>query len=214
MPKRIKEVDQGEEAFSDIEKAREFAEESKKRAGKMYNGFLKQLKALDVKGRYLDVGAGPGILTAIVAENFPDVHITALEVSKAMVSIAKEYINEKNLTDRVTFVVGDASDEEIMKEQGEFDLVYSTYSMHHWKEPKENIRAQLRAVKKNGTLVIYDLKRVSWLYYLPGNSGFMRSIRAAYLPEEIKGVLKKLDIDRYEIKKGFPPFMQSVIVRK
>ena len=213
MPKRI---ESHEEAILGIENARQYAEMAKKSAKVMYGSFLKHVKSLDVKGgEYLEVGAGPGILATMIAEDNPDVHITAVEISSDMVTVAREYIEERKLEDRIRFVTLDATDEELVEELGEFDLIYSTLAMHHWKDPEKVISNLLKVVGADGVLYIHDLRRVWWLYYLPlHNSGFIDSIRAAYTPDEIKTIFQRLGIDRYEIKRAFPYFMQSIIVRK
>ena len=213
MPKRI---ESQEEAISGIENARQYAEMAKKSAKMMYGSFLKHIKSLDVKGgEYLEVGAGPGILAAMIAEDNPDVYITAVEISSDMVTVAREYIEERKLEDRVRFVALDAADDVMMEEFGEFDLVYSTLAMHHWKDPEKVISNLLKVVGDGGVLFIHDLRRVWWLYYLPfHSSGFIDSIRAAYMPDEIKTIFQRLGINRCEIKRRFPYFMQSIIVRK
>ena len=213
MPKRI---ESHEEAISGIENARQYAEMAKKSSKVMYGSFLKHIKSLDVKGgEYLEVGAGSGILAAMIAEDNPDVHITAVEISSDMVTVAREYIEERKLEDRIRFVAMDAADEVMMEELGEFDLIYSTLAMHHWKDAEKVIINLLKVVGAEGVLFIHDLRRVWWLYYLPlHNSGFIDSIRAAYIPDEIKTIFQRLGIDRYEIKRRFPYFMHSIIVRK
>lgn len=213
MPKRI---ESHEEAISGIENARQYAEMAKKSAKVMYGSFLKHIKSLDVKGgNYLEVGAGTGILAAMIAEDNPDVHITAVEISSDMVTVAREYIEERKLEDRIRFVVLDATDEVMMEELGEFDLVYSTLAMHHWKDAEKVISNLLKVVGDEGVLFIHDLRRVWWLYYLPlRSSGFIDSIRAAYMPDEIETIFQRLGIDQYEIKRRFPYFMHSIIVRK
>ena len=213
MPKRI---ESHEEAISGTENARQYAEMAKKSAKMMYGSFLKHIKSLDVNGgEYLEVGAGSGILAAMIAEDNPAVHITAVEISPDMVTVAREYIKERQLEDRVCFVVLDAVDGLMMKELGEFDLVYSTLAMHHWKDPEKVISNLLKVVGAGGVLFIHDLRRVWWLYYLPlHNSGFIDSVRAAYMPDEIKTIFWKLGVNRYEIKRSFPYFMQSIIVMK
>jgi len=213
MLKRIEPEHPGE-AFS-IEDAREYAEMAKKSAKMMFSACLKEIKNLDVKGKYLEIGPGPGILTAIISEDKPDVNITALELSPAMVTIAQEYINERNLQDRIHFIVGDASNEEVMEKLGKFDLVYCTYTMHEWAKPEKVISNLVKALNDNGVLYIYDLRRIWWLYYLPvRSSGFIESVRAAYIPSEIKVILQKVGITQYEIKRHFPFFIQSIILRK
>ena len=212
MLKRIEEEHQ--EAISGIESAKQYAEMARKSPRMRYRGFLKEIKSLNIKGKYLEIGAGPGILTAMIAEEDPDVHITAVEISSDMVTVAQEYIEEKKLQDRIHFVVGDASDEKIVRELGKFDLVYCTFTMHHWKDPERVISNLLKAVEDKGVLFIHDLKRVLWLFWVPIHNGFFDSIRAAYTPSEIKVIFQKLRIHQYEIKKVFPFFMQSMIVRK
>ncbi len=213
MPKRI---ESHEEAISGIENVRQYAEMAKKSAKVMYGSFLKHIKSLSVGGgNYLEVGAGTGILAAMIAEDDPDVHITAVEISSDMVTVAREYIEERKLGGRIRFVTLDATDEELMEELGEFDLVYSILAMHHWKDPEKVIGNLLKVVGAGGVLFIHDLRRVWWLYYLPfRGSGFIDSIRAAYMPDEIKSIFQRLGINRYEIKRRFPYFMQSIIVRK
>ena len=213
MPKRI---ESHEEAISGIEDVRQYAEMAKNPRNIMYGSFLDHIKSLGVKGgRYLEVGAGTGVLAAMIAEDNPDVHITAVEISTDMVTVAREYIEERKLGGRICFVTLDATDEELMEELGEFDLVYSTLAMHHWKDAETVIGNLLKAVGAGGVLFIHDLRRVWWLYYLPfRSSGFIDSIRAAYMPDEIKTIFQRLGIDRYEIKRRFPYFMQSIIVRK
>jgi len=213
MPKRI---ESHEEAILGIENARQYAEMAKKSGKIMYGSFLKHIKSLGVKGgNYLEVGAGTGILAAMIAEDNPDVHITAVEISSDMVTVAREYIEERKLGDRIRFVALDAADDVMMEELGEFDLVYSTLAMHHWKDPEKVIGNLLKVVGAGGVLFIHDLIRVWWLYYLPfRGSGFIDSIRAAYMSDEIKTIFQRLGINRYEIKRRFPYFMHSIIVRK
>lgn len=210
MIKRIEDVH--EEAITGTEDVKQYVEHVKK-FKIIYKGFLKTIKSLDIKGKYLEIGAGPGILTAIVAEDNPEVNITAVDISSDMVTLAQEYCNEKKLQDRIHFIIGDASNEATIKNLGKFDLVYCTFTMHHWKNPEKVISNLLKAVTERGTLFIYDLRRVWWLYYLPlRKSGFINSIRAAYVPGEIRILFQKLGIAQYEIKKVFP-IMQSIIVK-
>jgi len=164
-----------------------------------------------IGGRYLEVGSGPGVLTTTVAQTVPDVHITGLEISPDMITVAKEEVAREGLTDRITFVEGDATDPALLDQLGRFDLVYSTYTLHHWDDPGPAIETLLRAVAPGGTLFVHDLKRTRWLYWVPIRSGFFASIRAAYVPEEIRKILDEAGINRYEIKGG--PFYYTIFIR-
>jgi len=83
--------------------------------------------SLNIKGKFLEIGAGPGILTVEIARTYSEVEITALELLPDMVTVGQEYVAENNLENRIEFVVGDVEDEKLVHSLGEFDLVYSTY---------------------------------------------------------------------------------------
>jgi 2-polyprenyl-3-methyl-5-hydroxy-6-metoxy-1,4-benzoquinol methylase len=211
MFERKVEINQGE-WFEGIEAAREYAESAKKSTMK-YRTFLEALKSLEIKGRYLDIGAGPGVLTAMIAQEHPEVEITALEVSPNMASLGRDYVKEDGLQDRIKFVVGDVEDESLIKTLGGYDLVYSTYTLHHWDDPKRVIGTLLNALNEGGVLFIHDLRRAWWLYWLPIRSGFLISIKAAYVASEIREMVKAMGIERFEVKNEFP-FLLSLLIRK
>lgn len=211
MFKRVTESNQSE-FFSSIDDARTYAENAKKSMMR-YKAFLANLQSLDIKGRYLEIGAGPGVLTVEIARNYPEVEITALELLPDMVTVGREYIAENKLDNRITYVVGDVEDDKFCNSLGEFDLVYSTYSLHHWASPEKAIVNLYSTVKKGGMLYIYDLRRICWLYWIPIKNGFFNSIRASYLHNEIKLLLRELGIENTEIKNEFP-FMHSIFIKK
>jgi ubiquinone/menaquinone biosynthesis C-methylase UbiE len=178
-----------------------------------YRGFLKHLRALDVGRRYLEVGPGPGVLTVAVAREKPDVQITGVEMSPDMVTVAREYVKHAGLAARIRFLVGDAGDEGVFRSLGQFDLIYSTFSLHHWQNPQRVIQNLLSVLADGGTLYIHDLRRAWWLYWVPVRNGFLDSIRAAYVAQELHEMLRDLGIERYEIRNVFP-FMHSVLIEK
>ena len=211
MFKRVTESNQ-DESFSNIDNARNYAESAKKSMMR-YKAFLGNLQSLDIKGKYLEVGAGPGVLTVEIARTYPEVEITALELLPDMVTVGREYVAENKLDNRIKFVVGDIEDEKLIHSLGEFDLVYSTYSLHHWTSPDKAVVNLYSAVNKGGMLYIFDLRRVWWLYWIPIKNGFFNSIRASYLLNEIKLMFGELGIQNTEIQEEFP-FMHSIFVKK
>ncbi len=210
MPKRIPHTDE----VTGIENIEEYLESHKERSLSRYKTFLKELKTLNITGKFLEIGSGPGILAVMIAKENPNVEITALELSPDMITIARRHVEEKGLGDRVRFVEGSVDNEDLIKSLGKFDLIYSTFSMHHWEDPENSIRILYNAVAENGVLAIHDLKRVWWLYYLPIKGRFFESIRASYIPREIKVMFDKLGIKKYKIKTPFPFFWQSILVGK
>jgi len=211
MFKRVVETHQ-KGAFEGLEAAKEYAESAQKSPVKGYAAFLNNLKSLDIQGEYLDVGAGTGNLAAIIAQNNPGIEITALEISKDMITVGEDFIKSKGLQDQVKFKMGDAADKETMNELGKFDLVYSTYSLHHWEHPEEMIGNLRASLAHNGLFYIFDLRRVWWLYWIPKENGFFNSIRAAYVRSEIQDMLKDFPPESLEIKSE-APFMQSIFIR-
>lgn len=211
--KRVVEKDQNEN-FSGIENARKYAEESEKSSKMRFRIFLNKLDSFNIKGNYLEVGAGPATLASIIVEKNENIDITALEISIDMVTVANEYIKKKGLEQKINIINGDAEDEKLIKKLGKFELVYSTFFLHHWENPKETILNLLQYLNDDGVLMIYDLKRVWWLYFIPIKNGFFKSIRAAYKKEEIKEMLDTIGIKNYKIENKFPYFIQNIIIRK
>ena len=211
MPKRVVEH-QDREEFLGIESARAYAEHA--RSPMMQRGYHEiadRIGELGADGAFLEVGAGPAVLTAIVARAVPQAHITAVELSPDMITVAREEVDSQGVGDRIDLVEGDAADAALLDRLGKFDLVYSSYSLHHWDEPETVIKNLLGAVAPGGVLFLHDLKRVWWLYWIPFRSGFITSIRAAYTPDEIRDLLVGVAVERCEIEDG--PFYLSAVVR-
>ena len=207
-------IQQSQDAITGKEKVRDYAERHKKYAKLMYGDMLKTIKALNISGRCLDVGAGPGLLAIMIANEHPDITVTAIDLSPDMAAVAGDYIRESRLEDRVSYMVGDAGDERLLEKLGKFDLVYSTFSLHHWKAPEESIRNLWKVVADNGTLYLYDFKRIGWLCSLPLKINEMKSMKASFTPDEIRSILKRTGVTDYSIKMPFPFLFQSIVARK
>ena len=207
-------IEHAQEAISGATESQQYGERHDAHAPLQYRALLREIAALNRAGRYLEIGSGTGFLATMVSEYNPDIHITALDLSAHMAALAKERIIEKNLQERISFAIGDAGDAPSIDQYGKFDVVYSAFSLHHWKDAEKAIANLWNVLRADGILYLYDLKRVWWLYFLPVNGGFIESIRASYIPQEIHGLFQKLDIKRYKITTLFPFFMQSVIAWK
>ena len=209
--KRIAENHQ--DIFLTFNNANKYLNIAKNASKAKYNNFLSSLKKLDIKGRYLEIGSGPGILTQVVAAQHPNAEIIAYDVSPEMIKLAKQDLAE-NLKTRIEYKIGDACDVNSIKDIGKFDLIYSTFTLHHWDNAESAIKNLYSMLNDNGVLYIHDLKRVIWLYYIKLEGGFFNSIRAAYRPNEIKTMLKMIGIKNYKIQTIIPFFMQSILIKK
>jgi tRNA1(Val) A37 N6-methylase TrmN6 len=79
-----------EDSLSGMEQARKYAEGHKKYTGFMYGGLLKEVKAMNISGSCLEIGAGPGFLAVMLARENPEVTITALDLSPDMAALASD----------------------------------------------------------------------------------------------------------------------------
>jgi SAM-dependent methyltransferase len=208
MPKRIPHTDL--EVLTGTETAEDYLA-MQRRLGRFYlNRFRKILGGLGKSGRFLEIGPGPGYQTAIIAEDYPEAETVGLEPSPDMVHIATAYIADKGLSERVRFVEGVVEDDALVAGLGTFDLIYSTFSLHHWTDPARALRNLYGALASGGAMLIFDFERRWLTYYLmPGPRGMRESIKAAFTRQEIEAMLAELDAATFALERHFP-YMAAV----
>ena len=77
----------------------------------------------------LDLGIGTGFFTERFLMHFPNSRVVAIDGAKAMVDLAKARLGP--LSDRVDFKIGDFRNLKDFTGSGIFDVVYSSYALHH-----------------------------------------------------------------------------------
>jgi len=102
----------------------------------------------------LDVGTGPGLALAEVARRRPDLRVSGVDVSPDMAALAGR--NLAHLGDRASAHVGDVAD--LPFEDGMFDLVISTLSVHHWPDVPAGVAEVARVLDPAGQLRVYDMR--------------------------------------------------------
>lgn len=174
--------------------------------GRFYlKGFMAELTKLKQSGDFLEIGSGPGYQTAQVAKRCPGARIRVLEPSPDMITIAGAYMKQQGVDDRVRFTCGVVEDEAAVGALGEFDLVYSTFSLHHWKEPARAISNIYGTLRNDGVALIYDFIRNRLMYWATWfRKGIADSVRASYTKGEIKHLLGQSHIKSYCIETNFP----------
>ncbi len=108
-------------------------------------------------GKLLDIGTGPGYVPIEVARASQNAEIKAIDISSAMVMIARQKAEDAGLSQRVQFEYGSA--EHIPYGDGYFDLIVSTLSFHHWANRRECLKEIHRVLKIGGEAWIYELRK-------------------------------------------------------
>ncbi len=107
------------------------------------------------QGRLLDIGTGPGWLLLKLHQRAPQLHLTGLDISSGMVRRARANIAHAHLSGAIDLRHAPATD--IPSPDRTFDLVVSTGSIHHWKDPVAGLNECHRVLKEGGTALIYDV---------------------------------------------------------
>lgn len=80
----------------------------------------------DEELRVLDLGAGTGLLSAMVAEEFPRARVTLLDFSTEMLTVSRQRFTSEG--DRFDLRVSDYAEEEL---PGGHEVIVSSLSIHH-----------------------------------------------------------------------------------
>jgi ubiquinone/menaquinone biosynthesis C-methylase UbiE len=103
-------------------------------------------------GCLLDIGTGPGRLLSKLHQKSPQMRLVGIDSSPAMVTKAKE-----NTIGVESIEIREGNAGNIPFPDGYFDIVVSTASIHHWKQPTKGLNEVWRVLKKGDCALIYDL---------------------------------------------------------
>lgn len=101
----------------------------------------------------LEIGSGPGIVAAMIAENLPQTRIVCIDPSPSMVRIASRRFKKMGIEGRVSCSIGSSGNTSV---EGKFDLIFTSISFHHWKDPEKDLRNIIEKHLGNGSLIIYE----------------------------------------------------------
>jgi ubiquinone/menaquinone biosynthesis C-methylase UbiE len=108
-------------------------------------------------GSVLEIGGGPGHGAVLLARRAPGVSITGADIDPAMVARATARVARHRLQDRVRLEVADVT--RLPHPDSAFDIVLSSFSMHHWEDPVTAFAEIHRVLRPGGRAIIYDLAR-------------------------------------------------------
>jgi len=109
------------------------------------------------RGRAADLGCGPGLLVVELARRAPELFVTGVDLSDGMLAEAGGYARRAGLGGRVMFGKGDVR--RLPFPDGFLDLVVSTLSLHHWRDPVAVLDEVARVLRPRGSFLIFDLRR-------------------------------------------------------
>jgi tRNA (cmo5U34)-methyltransferase len=97
----------------------------------------------------LDIGAGTGLLSALMLQKFPEAHITLLDISENMLDVARQRFSGQG---NIFYRAADYSSAEL---EGPWDIVCSALSIHHLApEDKHRLFERIFSALKSGGLFI------------------------------------------------------------
>lgn len=109
--------------------------------------------------RLLDVGAGPGTITADLAERVA--HVTALEPTPEALQLSRDHLTERGIT--ADFVVGDVHALDLPDDS--FDVVHAHQVLQHLTDPVAALREMLRVCRPGGLVAVRDADYRGFTWY-------------------------------------------------
>ena len=111
----------------------------------------------DNLGRVLDIGCGPGDVMLRLARAKPNVRITAIDGSAAMIGFAREAVRAADLQARLSAIQGTIPG--LALEERSFDAVLSKDLLHHLPEPMVLWNEAKRLGRPGAAVYVMDLIR-------------------------------------------------------
>ncbi len=179
--------------------------------GEVDEAFVNRVIELGAKtGHYLDVGTGPAQIPILLAQKCPNIHITAIDLSKEMLKIARRHVEVADLNNRITLELIDAKT--LPYPDNSFDGLISNSIVHHIHDAEKALKEMGRVAKPNGVVLIRDLIRPE----TPANAQafvdryaaddtpyqqklYYDSFLAAFTIDEVKQMLSEADIPGTEV---------------
>lgn len=107
----------------------------------------------------LDLGCGPGSITASLAQHVPLGHVTGLEPTAAPLTAARSHAASLNITN-ISFVVGDIHALPFAPDT--FDIVHTHQVLQHIADPVAALREMRRVCKPGGFLACRESASLNW----------------------------------------------------
>ena len=171
------------------------------------------------EGKVLDIGTGPGFVAIEVAKLLRGTgsQVVGMDLSQAILTLAAENATKAGLNGTLSWREGDAK--AMPFKDGEFDLVVSNDSLHHWDDPLPVFDEIARVLKDDGRCIIHDSKRLQqrwpWLFVKTISLTIPRdfrvhwwnSIKSSYTADELRAILERSQLTGWRIEEDFMDLM-------
>lgn len=162
-------------------------------------------------GHALEIGHGPGYLGLEWLKNTQGTSLTGLDISPDMHDLAQQNARDYGFSARTEYRLGNCNHLPFADER--FDAVFTNGSLHEWEDPCGAFDEIWRVLKPGGRFFISDLRRdmgfvmtsFLWLGTRPVSirPGLLTSIRAAYTPGELLGMLARTKLRGALVRGGW-----------
>ena len=193
------------EKFASPEAVAEYARRSQ-RLPLRNRGLWSALRGLAPTGTWLDLGCGPGLVTLEAARRFPGLRLIGVDSSEHMIDYARDQAAASGVADRVEFRVGDATDPDVLRALTPASGIVSTYTLHHFDDGVEAIKAMAGALVPGGPMLLHDFRRIWWL-------GRWLPTADAYRPKQAAALLTDAGMAEVQVESHFP-YAMTVVGRR
>lgn len=120
------------------------------------------LAHLEPHMKILDIGCGPGTITADLATYVPEGHVTGLDMVDDVLPGAQKLAASRGITN-IDFVTGDAN--ALAYEDGAFDVVFCHQVLQHVRDPVAVLKEMKRVCRQGGIVAAREADYAAFMWY-------------------------------------------------
>ena len=126
-----------------------------------YNSAQFLLPHIQPHYRILDLGCGPGTITADLASLVPQGSVIGVDAVEAILDQARDLAKTRDLSN-LTYETGDAN--KLRFDNGEFDIVFCHQLIQHVQDPVGVLKEMRRVCKKGGLVAVREADYLSFTW--------------------------------------------------